>query len=57
MTSKLETLVITLLAAIAIGLFAILIFPLLFIAAVLVFAMGTLRRWRESGFAVDDEFE
>jgi hydrogenase/urease accessory protein HupE len=58
MTSKPKTLAITLLAAIATGLLAILIYPLVFIAAVLVFAVGVLKRWRtESNYSDDDEFD
>ena len=51
MTGKL---VLTLLVAIAVGLFAIVVFPLLLVAAVLVFVIGMLKRWRESEFEVDE---
>jgi hypothetical protein len=44
-----------LLITIAVGLFAVLIFPFLFMALVFVFAVRILQRWRSECFA-DDEF-
>jgi hypothetical protein len=56
LNSKLQRLSIIILAAIALGLFAVLIFPLLFMALVLVFGIRTLKRWRETDFE-DEEFD
>jgi hypothetical protein len=44
-----------LLVAIALGMFALLIFPFLFMGLVVVFAVRTLQRWRNE-FCADDDF-
>jgi hypothetical protein len=47
---------ITLIVAVALSLLAIMIFPFLLMALVLVFAIRTLKRWRETDFR-DDRFD
>jgi hypothetical protein len=43
-------------ALVAIGLLALILFPFLVMALVLVFAITTLKRWRETDFR-DDELD
>jgi hypothetical protein len=47
---------ITLIVIVALGVFAVILFPLLLMALVTAFAIRTLKRWRETDFG-DDEFE
>jgi Flp pilus assembly protein TadB len=54
--SKLQKLFIAFLVVAAAAVFAVILFPLLFMALVLVFAITTLKRWRETDFR-DDEFD
>jgi hypothetical protein len=52
----LKRLLITFFVAVALGSFAVVIFPFLFMALVLVFGIRTLKRWRETDFE-DEEFD